>query len=289
MSTVPETTALRKLPWESVSASARRSLPLMRKCVMYLPLPLVVGYFWPKFIAFYIVCGVLDVLRTRPWNRTTFLRYFMGRGFGTWLLAPFNLLMDVLTLPYRNKGVYKLEDLPPAYQAEIRTVIAAAEASKLHEQLESRMADTKLGMIFFKWYGRDQNASIDVPAFKAQFQYIRTIGVSVFNKRKSTSTHFGPLRITLRVLYCLNDIDDPGAYIQASDTLHRWRDDKLFIFDDTLQHRSWNDTDYIRYCLFVDILRPSLVPRVMSSLVTILGAVLLPIRRQFYSTWRFFK
>ena len=66
---------------------------------MYLPLPIVVGYFWPKFIAFYIVCGVLDVLRTRPRNRATIVRYFMGRGFGTWLLSPFNLLVDVLHVP----------------------------------------------------------------------------------------------------------------------------------------------------------------------------------------------
>ena len=178
---------------------------------MYLTLPVVTGYFWPKLLTVYIVCGVVDVLRTRPWKRETFLRYFMGQGFGTWLTSPFNLLMDVLTLPYRNKGVYKLEDLPPAYQAEVRAVIAAAEESKLSQQLESRMAGCQLGMIFFKWYGRNQNPSIDVPAYNAPFRYIRTIGVSVFNKRKSTSTHFGPLRITLRVLYCLNDIDDPGA------------------------------------------------------------------------------
>ena len=293
MSSVPEIASARILSLAPVAESARRyakrSWRVVRRCLLYLTLPTITGYFWPKLLAVYVVCGVIDVLRTRPWKRDTLLRYFMGQGFGTWLTSPFNLLMDLLTLPYRNKGVYKLEDLPPAYQAEIKTVIAAAEESQLSQQLESRMTRCQLGMIFFKWYGRNQNPSIDVPAFNAPFKYIRTIGVSVFNKRKSTSTHFGPLRITLRVLYCLNDIDDPGAYIQASDTLHRWRDDKLFIFDDTLQHRSCNDTDYIRYCLFVDILRPSLVPQLLSGLVTLLGAILLPIRRQFYRTWRFFK
>jgi beta-hydroxylase len=91
------------------------------------------------------------------------------------------------------------------------------------------------------------------------------------------------------VLYCLNDIDDPGAYIRATDKLHYWRVNKLFIFDDTLQHKSCNDTDYIRYCLFIDILRPSLVPQLMRGLVAVLGAILLPVLSQFYRTWRFFE
>ena len=293
MSSVQEIKTIRKLPLGQVSDSvrpfARRAWRLARRCLLYLTLPIVTAYFLPKLFALYVVCGLLDVLRTRPWNRETLVRYFMGRGYGTWLTSPFNLLMDVATIPYRNKGIYKLEDLPPSYQAEIAAVIAAAEESQLSRQLESRMTGCPLGMIFFKWYGRNQKASINVPAFDAPFKYIRTIGVSVFNKRKSTSTHFGPLRITLRVLYCLNDISDPGAYIQVSDQVHRWRNNKLFIFDDTLQHKSCNETDMIRYCLFVDILRPSHVPRLMRGIVGIFGAILLPIRREFYKTWQFIK
>lgn len=213
MSSVLETRPVQKLRLESVSESirlfGRRSRRIVRRCVAYGTLPIVTGYFLPKLLIFYIVCGLLDVLRTRPWKRETFIRYFMGNGYGTWLISPFNLLMDVLTIPYRNKGIYKLQELPPVYQAELAAVISAAEESQLSQQLESRMTGCQLGMIFFKWYGRNQNPSLSVPAFNAPFKYIHTIGVSVFNKRKSTSTHFGPLRITLRVLYCLNDIDDP--------------------------------------------------------------------------------
>jgi beta-hydroxylase len=204
MSTVPETTSPGTLPLEPLLVftrqAAKRSWRVVRRCVAYLTLPIVTGYFFPKLLVFYLVCGWLDVLRTRPWKRDTFIRYFIGQGYGTWLTAPFNLLIDMLTLPFRNKGVYQLADLPPEYQAEIKTVIAAAEQSNLSQQIESRMNGCQLGMIFFKWYGRNQNPSIEVPAFNAPFKYIRTIGVSVFNKRKSTSTHFGPLRITLRGL-----------------------------------------------------------------------------------------
>ena len=69
------------------------------------------------------------------------------------------------------------------------------------------------------------------------------IGVSIFNKKASTGLHFGPLRLTLRVLYNINTIDDPNVYVTVGDVTHRWRDGKLFIFDDTLQHQSVNESD----------------------------------------------
>ncbi len=112
-------------------------------------------------------------------------------------------------------------------------------------------------MIFFKWYGKNVDTIIDVPAFHEKWKYIQTIGVSVFNKKVSTSRHFGPLRATFRVLYNLNDIEDKSAYIVVGDTVSYWSENKLFIFDDTLMHQSVNGTDRTRYCLFVDMVRPA--------------------------------
>ena len=71
-------------------------------------------------------------------------------------------------------------------------------------------------MIFFKGrYGKNVDASIDVPEFHRDFKYIRTIGVSVFNKKQSTGKHYGPLRVTLRVLYNINTIADPQRLHQG--------------------------------------------------------------------------
>ena len=39
--------------------------------------------------------------------------------------------------------------------------------------------------------------------------------VSVFNARERTSSHFGPLRLTLRVLYNLEPVRSPDAYIEV--------------------------------------------------------------------------
>src|SRR5262249_54832586 len=158
-------------------------------------------YFIPKIFLVYLCCGLADVLRNQGRNPATLDRYFAGNGFFTWLLCPFNLLMDVMALPFRNKGIYKITDLPKAYQDEIHSVINTAHRRDLVGALAAKLGDRARGMIFFKWYGRNTEASVDVPEYHQQYRFIRTIGVSIFNKKQSTCKHFGPLRVTLRVLY----------------------------------------------------------------------------------------
>src|SRR5437868_388286 len=91
-------------------------------------------FFIPKILGFYLCCGLVDVLRNRRRTPSTLNRYFAGNGVCTWLLSPFNLLMDLLSLPFRNKGIYKLGDLPGPYQEEIKSIIAAAHESHLVER-----------------------------------------------------------------------------------------------------------------------------------------------------------
>ena len=126
-------------------------------------------------------------------------------------------------------------------------------------------------MFFWRSYGVKYDSLVDVPAYYEPWKYIKTIGLSVFNRKVTTSPHFGWLRPTLRVLYNINDIKDKSAYIVVGDKINYWCDDKLFIFDDTLLHVSTNATDQLRYCMFVDILRPSPFPWVMTAVVAIEG------------------
>ena len=86
-----------------------------------------------------------------------------------------------------------------------------------------------------------------------------------------------------------HDVVDEGSYIKVGSRINRWRDNKLFIFDDTLQHESRNESAAVRYCLFVDILRPSLVPWLFSATVTAIRLILAPVRRIFYKHWTMIK
>jgi hypothetical protein len=226
-----------------------------------------IAYFFPKIALFYLLCGAYDVSRNRGPNLTTIRRYFLGNGVLLWILSPINVLLDLFSLPYINKGVYRLEDLPEDMQTEVKRFIKVTNEAGLVQKVEEQVKQQKRAMIFWRSYGFKLDAIVTVPAYDEPWKYIQTIGLSVFNKKITTSPHFGWLRPTLRLLYNINDINDRSAYIVVGDTTHYWCDEKLFIFDDTLLHLSANKTDQMRYCMFVDILRPSPFPWILKAVV----------------------
>jgi Aspartyl/Asparaginyl beta-hydroxylase len=229
------------------------------------------AFYFPKIALFYVICGGYDVSRNSGLTLSTLRRYFIGNGFLVWLLSPVNILLDLLSLPYLNKGVYRLEDLPAGHQNEVRRLIQIANNADLVRQVEERSKEHRRTMIFWRSYGIKADAIVNVPGFDQPWEYIETIGLSVFNTRITTSPHFGWLRASFRVLYNINDIKDESAYIVVGDKTSYWCDNKLFIFDDTLLHLSANETDQLRYCMFVDILRPSPFPRVMKAVIAAEG------------------
>jgi hypothetical protein len=247
---------------------------------------IVFAYVFPKFSLFYALCGAYDVSRNRPISWPILRQYFLVNGLVTWLLSPINILLDLLTLPYINKGIYRLKDLPAPYREEVERLIEIAKRENLVGQLQDKARELDRTMIFFKWYGEDVETFMRTPMFHQRWKYIQTIGVSIFNKKVSTSKHFGPIRPTLRVLYNLNDIDDHSAYIVVGGTTSYWKEEKLFIFDDTLMHQSFNESDKIRYCLFVDLLRPSLFAGVLRPFVKAVHFFFKSANFIFYKKWK---
>jgi hypothetical protein len=254
---------------------------------MLLPLGVLApfAYFSPKVALLYAACGAYDVSRNRALSVSTLRRYFIGNGLGTWAASPINTLLDLLSLPYINKGVYRLEDLPTAHQDEVKRLIQIAKAENLVARLEERANEFPRTMVFFRWYGVDVDTFLHLSAFNQPWRYIQTIGVSVFNKKVSTSQHFGFMRASLRVLYNLNDMNDRSAYIVVGDQVNYWCDSKLFIFDDTLLHESVNETDQTRYCLFVDMIRPTPFPGVMRAVISGTRLLTRSFKFIYYKNW----
>jgi len=255
------------------------------KLALKIALILLIISFFPVFAAFYIFCGVLDFRRNHLWDWQTINRYFFGNGRLTWLLSPFNLFIDLISSP--NKGIYQLNDLPKAYQDEITQLVNTFNEKNILDELKIKLAAKKRGMVFFKWYGKNIDSFLKISEFHHNFKYIKTIGVSVFNKHQSTSLHFGPLRVTLRVLYNFNPTKNDNIYIQVGKHKHHWHDNPYFIFDDTLMHKSVNESDQLRYCMFVDVIRPSNHPKLMRSIVKALQKILLQVNNIFYKNWDF--
>lgn len=107
-------------------------------------------WFVPWVLLAYLACGALDVARNRRRTLATIDRYFAGNGVFTWLLSPFYLFIDLLCLPYRNHGIYKLADLPEGHQKEINALIEAAYRRDVVGQLSVKSDEFKRGMVLFK-------------------------------------------------------------------------------------------------------------------------------------------
>ena len=279
------TTTLSEIP-KSRELGTRIRKYFVRRVLFPLGVLAPFAYFFPKIALFYAICGAYDVGRNQGLNFSTLRRYFIGNGFLTWVLSPFNALLDLLSLPYMNKGVYRMEDLPPAYQDEVKRLMQIAKEEDLVARLEERAKEFPRTMIFFRWYGVNVQTFLDVPALHQPWKYIQTIGVSVFNKKVSTSKHFGYMRASLRILYNLNEMDDHSAYIAVGDKISYWRDNKLFIFDDTLLHSSVNETNQARYCLFVDMVRPTPFPGVMRTVMSGIRLLTQSFKFVYYQNWK---
>jgi aspartyl/asparaginyl beta-hydroxylase (cupin superfamily) len=49
-----------------------------------------------------------------------------------------------------------------------------------------------------------------------------------------------------------------GCFFRVGNEVREWREGKLFIFDDTIEHEAWNDSGEDRVVLIFDIWRPEL-------------------------------
>ncbi len=247
----------------------------------------ILFYLVPIITVLFVACGILDIARHHRVTRDLAKQYFFRNGLPTWLLSPFNLFLDLISS--RNKYVYRLEDFPSGHRAEIERVLKTFDDNRdeIISDIKKQMAGKKRGMLFYKWY--DKNVNEDVPAFNEDYTYIKTIGVSVFNQKESTSLHFGPLRLTLRVLYNLTAFKSDNVFIEVDGKIHYWHDDPLFIFDDTLQHRSINEEDRERYCVFVDVLRPSRFTGLQNLIMKGIQLIFIKFNGVFYKNWTFLK
>ena len=231
----------------------------------------------------WLLCGLIDVSRHKTMNLKLIKEYFLGKGFLTFILSPLNLFADLLS--FRNLHTFKIEDLPIGQQDEINAVISLFDqnAKGIADRFKENIEDNRT-MLFYKWYGYKLDETIT--DFNNDYKYVKTIGVSLFREKTSTSRHFGPLRITYRILYNFNKVQNEGSFIEADGRINKWKYNPLFIFDDTLIHQSFNEEDDLRYCAFIDIIRPSYFDNIMKLVLSGVGFLLKNTRSIFYKNWK---
>lgn len=255
---------------------------IKRVAVVAIAIALIIAF--PLVILFWLICGVIDFSRNKHEGTLALKRYFTGNGILTWVLSPFNLFLDLIS--HKNPGIYKLEDFPDDYRQEIETVLGVFKERKddIIADIDESMGENARGMYVYKWYGKQY---IDnVPEFNREFKHLKTIAVSVFSGKSSTSWHYGPIRMSIRVLFNLTPVESDDVFIECQGKKHFWYKDQFYAFDDTLFHRSINEADTPRYVVFMDIARPSYFPVVITTLMVGFSAILERFKSMFYKNWK---
>ncbi len=65
----------------------------------------------------------------------------------------------------------------------------------------------------------------------------------------------------------------PKCTFRVGNEVRDWQEGKLFIFDDTIEHEAWNDSDEDRVVLIFDIWRPELSERERRELTALLSTI----------------
>src|SRR5262249_8527850 len=128
---------------------------LLRKLAIAALLLAVGLYFIPIVTILWLAAGLIDVLRNQRRDAMLFERYFLGNGIATFILAPFNLLVDLVC--YRNKGIYEIEDLPAAWRAELDSILEVfrRRKSEIIAEIDQTFASGRRGMYLYMWWGKE--------------------------------------------------------------------------------------------------------------------------------------
>lgn len=86
---------------------------------------------------------------------------------------------------------------------------------------------------------------------------MKTAMFSILAPRKHVPEHRGPYKGVLRYhLGLIIPTLETSCRIRVAGEVRSWQEGKSLIFDDSLLHEVWNDSDSWRVVLFVDFLRP---------------------------------
>ena len=76
----------------------------------------------------------------------------------------------------------------------------------------------------------------------------------------------------VRLVAHLPLIVPPGCGFRVGGTTIEWEVGKLIVFDDTMEHEAWNDSDELRVVLIFDLWAPALKPAERDSVARMIGA-----------------
>jgi beta-hydroxylase len=181
----------------------------------------------------------------------------------------------------------KLEESWLTIRGELDTLLESVDEvpniQDISKQQYTLTNDSKWKVYFFYIYGlkveENCNRCSKTTQLIEQIPGITTAFFSILSSHKHLAEHKGPYKGILRCHLALK-IPEPrtSCGLRVGGELRHWEEGKNLIFDDSLPHEAWNNTDEERTVLIVDFIRPmsfpfSLINRLIIKLVSFLPDV----------------
>lgn len=93
---------------------------------------------------------------------------------------------------------------------------------------------------------------------------------SLLAPRTRIPPHTGVANV--RLVAHLPLIVPPECHFRVGETTRGWDVGEVFVFDDTIEHEAWNDSDELRVVLIFDLWAPSLDPEERQAIAAMIGA-----------------
>lgn len=171
--------------------------------------------------------------------------------------------------------VSSIEAAAPAIREELRSLLAAGSdifRPYLHSETESPRIDGNELLDSPDWSAlfliengvRDEDIIARCPrtcqavqaAPQPLFTNSPTVMFSLLKGGARITPHTGMYNI--RLICHLPLIVPPGCGFRVGNDVREWEEGKLLIFDDTIEHEAWNDSNRDRVILIFDVWRPEL-------------------------------
>jgi len=179
--------------------------------------------------------------------------------------------------PREFSWVNELESATKDIQGELLEILTGKEAFSPYVTVEdTRPQSDPHGMLnnnewsaFYLWKDGEivsENAAL-CPKTMAALEKIPSAHIEgrspniLFSKLKPNSKippHFG--QINTRFICHLPLIIPEGCGFRVGNETREWQEGEVWIFDDTIEHEAWNNSDQDRYILLFEVWRPEITP-----------------------------
>jgi len=169
-----------------------------------------------------------------------------------------------------RKSWYDPEQFPVASElearfAEIKAEALAVKPAHYYEEAEQIGRTGSWQVCMFYEMGRRNDAVCEqcptTAAILDRHDSVRRSAGLIYLSKMAAHTHVAPHQASSNIrLRCHLGLSIPHGHcaIRVGSEVHRWREGKCIVFDDTFEHEVWNRTNEERLVLLVDLWHPDL-------------------------------